>query len=86
MREVYPDAGLAAAGLRNIRSQGNLKRHEASDCREALALLRGENLPLRSERNSLPNIATGLPAPMNRIVFARPDSEYRSANVLDPGR
>ena len=32
--------------LREILSQGNWKLHEASDCGEALALLRGQNVPV----------------------------------------
>jgi hypothetical protein len=93
MREICSIAGVYAAGLREILSQGNLKLHEASDSRKALALLRDESVPLlRCERDhadgnweDLLNITTSLPAPPNLIVFSRLAGKYRSAKVVDTG-
>jgi DNA-binding NtrC family response regulator len=75
--------------LRDILFQGNWKLHEASDCREALALLRGLSVPvLRCERDQadanwedLLKAMARLPAPPNLIVFSRlaDESLYGSA-------
>ncbi len=86
---------LPADGLRfqEILSQGSWNLHEASDYREALALLRDESVPvLLCERDhaegnwkDLLNITASLPAPPNLIVFSRLAGEHRSAKVLDLG-
>ena len=63
--------------LREILSQGNWKVNEASDCSEALALLRGQSVPvLLCERDhadgnweDLLKATARLPAPPNLIVF-----------------
>jgi hypothetical protein len=93
MREAHPIAGVDTAGLREVLSRGNLKRHEASDRREVLALLLDESAPLLfckrdnsdGNRKNVLNITTSLPAPPSLIVFCRLASKYRSAKVLDPG-
>ena len=79
--------------LREILSQGNWKLHEASDCGEALALLRDQNVPvLLCERDhadgdweDLLNATARLPAPPNLIVFSRLADESRWAKVLNLG-
>jgi hypothetical protein len=81
MREIYPIAAVYAAVLlgtplpaggirpREIRSRGNLKLHEVSDCRETLALLRHESVPvLHCER---------------RRQMGRP-SEYHGDTLFEP--
>lgn len=93
MREAYPIAGVDTAGLREVLSRGNWKRHEASDCREVLVLLLDESAPVLlckrdnadGNRENVLNITTRLPAPPNLIVFSRLASKYRSAKMLDPG-
>jgi hypothetical protein len=105
MREVYPIARVDAAvlvgsplpadgiRLREILFRGNWKLHEASDCREALALLRDESVAVQiCERDhadgnweDLLNITTSLPGPPNRFVFFRLGSEYHPAKALNPG-
>jgi DNA-binding response OmpR family regulator len=79
--------------LREIFSQGNWKLHEASDCCEALALLRGLRVPvLLCERDhadgnweDLLKAAARLPAPPNLIVFSRLADERLWAEVLNLG-
>ena len=79
--------------LREILSQGNWKLHEASGCREALALLRKQTVPvLLCERDhadgnweDLLRAATKLPDPPNLIVFSRLADEYLWAGVLNLG-
>ncbi|MGO4885525.1 MAG: hypothetical protein ACLP59_32585 [Bryobacteraceae bacterium] len=79
--------------LRDILSRGNWKLHEASDCREALALLRGLSVPvLLCERDhadgnweDLLKATAGLPAPPNLIVFSRLADECLWAEVLNLG-
>jgi len=79
--------------LREILSQGNWKLHEASDCGEALALLRDQNVPvLLCERDhadggweDLLNATARLPAPPNLIVFSRLADESLWAKVLNLG-
>jgi len=93
MREAYPIAGVAAAGLRKILFPGNLKLHEASACREARVLLRDESVPaLPCERDhadgnwtDLLKAAARLPAPSNLIVFSRLAGEPLWARVLTLG-
>ena len=93
MRTVYPTAGADAAGLREILSRGNWKLHEASDCHQALTLLRDESVPvLPCERDhadgnweDLLNIMTSLPAPPNLIVFSRLAGKSFSAKMLKLG-
>ena len=93
VREVNPVAGVVATGLREIRSQGNSKLHEASDCRKSLALLREKSVPaLPCEREhadgdweDLLIIMTSLPAPPNRIVFSRLAEEALWPRVLNLG-
>jgi DNA-binding response OmpR family regulator len=92
---VLAVSALPADGirLREIRSQGNLKLHEASDCRKALALSRDESVPvLRCERDhadgiweDLLNATASLPAPPNLIVFSRLSDESVCAKVLNLG-
>ena len=79
--------------LREILSQGNWKLHEASDCHEALALLRGLTVPvLLCERNhvdgnweDLLKATAILPAPPNLIVFCRLADDCLWAEVLNLG-
>ena len=79
--------------LREIRSRGNLKLHEASDCREALALSRDKSVPvLRCERDhaggnweDLLNATASLTATPNLIVFSRLADESVWAKVLNLG-
>jgi len=79
--------------LREILSQGNWKLHEASDCGEALALLRGQNVSvLLCERDhadgdweDLLNATARPPAPPNLIVFSRLADESLWAKVLNLG-
>ncbi len=79
--------------LREILSQGNWKLHEASDCCEALALLRDQNVPvLLCERDpadgnweDLLNATARLPAPPSLIVFSRLADESLWAKVLNLG-
>ena len=67
--------------------------HEASDCREALALLRGQSIPvLLCERDhadgsweDLLSATAKLPAPPNTIVFSRLADESLWAEVLNMG-
>lgn len=79
--------------LREILSQRNWKLHEASDCREALAFLRGQPIPvLLCERDhadgsweDLLKATARLPAPPNLIVFSRLADEFLWAEVLNMG-
>src|SRR5664279_198821 len=79
--------------LQEIHSQGNWKLHEASDCDEALALLRDESVPvLLCERDhadgnwkDLLKATARLPAPPNLIVFSRVADESLWAEVLNVG-
>src|ERR1035441_5713219 len=81
------------ARLREILSQGNWKLHEASDCGEALALLRDESVPvLLCERDhadgnweDLLKATARLPDPPNLIVFSRLADESLWAKVLNLG-
>jgi len=65
--------------LQKILSQENWQLYEASDCCEALALLRDQSVPvLLCERDhadgnweELLNTTASLPAPPNLIVFSR---------------
>jgi len=65
--------------LQKILSQENWQLYEASDCCEALALLRDQSVPvLLCERDhadgnweDLLNTTASLPAPPNLIVFSR---------------
>lgn len=76
-----------------ILSRGNLKLYEASDCREAWALLRDESVPvLPRERDhadgnweDLLNTMTSLPAPSNLIVFSRLSGKSFWAKMLNQG-
>jgi DNA-binding NtrC family response regulator len=79
--------------LREILSQRNWQLHEASDCREALALLRGQSIPvLLCERDhadgsweDLLKATARLPEPPNLIVFSRLADESLWAEVLNMG-
>ena len=79
--------------LREILSQGNWKVNEASDCSEALALLRGQSVPvLLCERyhadgnwEDLLKATARLPAPPNLIVFSRLADASLWAQVLNLG-
>ena len=79
--------------LREILSQGNWKLYEASDCREALEVLRGLSVPvLLCERDhadgnweDLLKATARLPAPPNLIVFSRLADECLWAKVLNLG-
>jgi DNA-binding response OmpR family regulator len=80
--------------LREIFSHGNWKLHEASGCREALALLRVQTVPvLLCERDHpdgnwedlLHAAARLLPDPPNLIVFSRLADESLWAEVLNLG-
>jgi len=79
--------------LREILSQGNWKLNEASDCSEALALLRGQSVPvLLCERDhadgnweDLLKATARLPAPPNLIVFSRLADASLWAQVLNLG-
>jgi len=79
--------------LREILSQNIWKVHEASDCREALALLRDQRVPvLLCERShadgtweDLLKGTASLPAPPNPIVFSRLADESLWAKVLNLG-
>jgi len=79
--------------LREILSQRNWKLHEASDCGEALALLRDEIVPvLLCERDhadgnweDLLKATARLPDPPNLIVFSRLADESLWAKVLNLG-
>ena len=79
--------------LREILSQGNWKLHEASDCGEALALLRDKSVAvLFCERDhadgnweDLLKATARLPAPPNLIVFSRLADESLWAKVLNLG-
>jgi DNA-binding response OmpR family regulator len=80
--------------LREILSQGNWKLHEASDCSEALALLRDQMVPvLLCERDHpdgnwedlLQAAARLLPDPPNLIVFSRLADESLWTKVLNRG-
>jgi DNA-binding response OmpR family regulator len=79
--------------LREILSQRNWELHEASDCRGALALLRGQSIPaLLCERDhadgsweDLLNATARLPAPPNLVVFSRLADEFLWAEVLNMG-
>jgi DNA-binding NtrC family response regulator len=73
--------------------RGNLKLHEASDCREALEWLCDESVPVllcKSDHadgnwEDLLNIMTSLPAPPNLIVFSRLAGNCFLAKMLNPG-
>src|SRR5664280_1963118 len=79
--------------LREIFSQRNWKLHEATDCGEALALLRDESFPvLLCERDhadgnweDLLKATARLPASPNLIVFSRLADESLWAKVLNLG-
>lgn len=79
--------------LGEILSQGNWKLHEASDCSEALAVLRGRRFPvLFCERNhsggnweDLLMAVAKLPSPPKVIVFSRLADESLWAKVLNLG-
>jgi DNA-binding NtrC family response regulator len=79
--------------LREILSPRNWRMHEASDCREALALLRGQSVPvLLCERDhadgsweDLLSATARLPAPPNVIVFSRLADETLWTEVLNMG-
>jgi CheY-like chemotaxis protein len=79
--------------LREILCPGNWKLHEASDCHEALMLLRDQSVPvLLCERNhadgdweDLLKATARLPAPPNLIVFSRLADESLWAEVLNLG-
>jgi DNA-binding response OmpR family regulator len=79
--------------LRKILSQKHWRLYEASDCREALLLLRDESVPvLLCERDladgnweDLLNATAGMPAPPNLIVFSRLADESLWAKVLNLG-
>jgi len=79
--------------LREILSQRNWKLHEASDCREALALLRGQSIPVllcgRDHADGgwkdLLNATARLPSPPNLIVFSRLAGDSLWAEVLNMG-
>jgi len=79
--------------LREILSPRNWELHEASDCGEALAFLRGQSVPvLLCERDhadgsweDLLGATAGLPAPPNLIVFSRLADESLWAEVLNMG-
>jgi DNA-binding response OmpR family regulator len=81
------------ARLREILSQANWKLHEASDCCGALALLRGQRVPvLLCERDhadgnweDLLKATSRLPAPPNLVVFSRLADESLWAKVLNLG-
>jgi len=75
--------------LQKILSQENWQLYEASDCCEALALLRDQSVPvLLCERDhadgnweELLNTTESLPAPPNLIVFSRLADESLWAKV-----
>jgi len=79
--------------LRKILSRENWRLNEASDCCEALALLRNENVPvLLCERDhadgnweDLLKATAGMPARPNLIVFSRLADEALWAEVLNLG-
>jgi DNA-binding response OmpR family regulator len=79
--------------LREILSQKNWKVHEASDCREALALLQDKRIPvilceddqIDGAWDGLLNAAARLPAPPNLIVFSRLADASLWAKVLNLG-
>lgn len=79
--------------LREILSPRDWRLHEVSDCREALALLRGQSIPVPlCERDhadgnweDLLIAMAKLPAPPNVIVFSRLADESLSAEVLNMG-
>ena len=79
--------------LREILSQGNWKLYEASDCAEALALLRDQRVPvLLCEHDhadghweDLLKAVAELPAPPNLIVYSRLADESLWAQVLNLG-
>ena len=79
--------------LREILSQANWKLHEASDCSEALAMLRDQSVPvLLCERDhadgnweDLLNATARLPTPPKLIVFSRLADDSLWAMVLNLG-
>jgi len=79
--------------LREILSQANWKLHEASDCSEALAMLRDQSVPvLLCERDhadgnweDLLKATARLPAPPKLIVFSRLADDSLWAMVLNLG-
>ena len=79
--------------LREILSRENWKLHEASDCCEAVALLRDQSIPvLLCERDhadgnweDLLKATARLPAPPNLIVFSRLADESLWVKVLNLG-
>ena len=79
--------------LRETLSQRNWKLHEASDCCQALALLRDQNVPvLLCERDhaegnweDLLNATTRQPFPPSLIVFSPLADESLWAKVLNLG-
>ena len=79
--------------LREILGQGNWTLYEASDCREALALLCDQNVSvLLCERDNpdgdwkdLLKATSKLPAPPSLVVFSRLADESLWAHVLNLG-
>jgi DNA-binding response OmpR family regulator len=79
--------------LREILAQGNWKLYEASDCCEALALLRSERVPVLlcecdhadGGWEDLLRATTGRPDPPSLIVFSRLADEYLWVRVLNTG-
>jgi DNA-binding response OmpR family regulator len=79
--------------LREILSQGNWTLHEASDCGEALALLRDESVAVLLCEHDQPDgdwadlltASARLPAPPNLIVFSRLADASLWAKVLNLG-
>ena len=79
--------------LREILSQANWKLHEASDCSEALEMLRDQSVPvLLCERDhadgnweDLLTATARLPAPPKLIVFSRLADDSLWAMVLNLG-
>ncbi len=79
--------------LREILAQGNWKLYEASNCGEALALVRNERVPVllcecdHADGNweDLLRVTARQPDPPNLIVFSRLADEYLWARVLNTG-
>ena len=79
--------------LREILSQANWKLHDASDCSEALAMLRDQSVPvLLCDRNHadgnweyLLTATARLPAPPKLIVFFRLANDSLGSMVLNLG-
>ena len=77
--------------LRKILSQENWRLYEASDCCEALPLLRDQSVPVLLCKHDhvdgnwedLLNTTASLPAPPNLVVFTRLADESLWAKVLN---